>query len=330
MVAASTAAGVTALTAWPVLLLLRHSHVIDSPGSRSSHLVPTPRGGGIAVMLGVCVATVGFSHSAVVGMVVGAAAILGLIGLFEDLRGVSQLIRAIAQTVVIAAASSGLLHGHVKTVPLAVAVTAATLASVAYTNAFNFMDGINGISCIQTILAGAVYLGLGAHVHDRALQITAATAVGAAVGFLPWNAPAARMFLGDVGSYGLGGLLALLAVRALADGITPLAVIGPLVLYFADTGVTLARRILHREPWYLPHRTHVYQRLTEHPLTHVQVDVIVGVVIAVCGVLSSLSLGSSHWLQALLAVLVVLVTATYLALPHLMDGARRAGRPQTI
>ena len=84
---------------------------------------------------------------------------------------------------------------------------------------------------------------------------------GAAVGFLPFNYPRARAFLGDVGSYGLGAFLASAAMVALAKGIPVVIVVGPFVLYVADVGITLSRRAIRGEHLFTAHREHIYQQL---------------------------------------------------------------------
>jgi UDP-N-acetylmuramyl pentapeptide phosphotransferase/UDP-N-acetylglucosamine-1-phosphate transferase len=115
------------------------------------------------------------------------------------------------------------------------------------------------------------------------------TVAAAALTFLPWNAGRARIFLGDVGSYGLGGALGAMAAYAVLHGVAIEAALFPLALYLADTGWTLLRRIRAREPWYRAHRWHIYQRLTDAGFSHSQVafgTAAVAIVLSVCGLLS--------------------------------------------
>ena len=114
---------------------------------------------------------------------------------------------------------------------------------VGYVNAFNFMDGINGISAAQTIVAGVFWWALGSGEQLDGLSTGSAIVVGATLAFVPFNFPKARVFLGDVGSYFLGAWLAVLAVMALRADVTPEAVLAPLGIYLADTGATIARRV---------------------------------------------------------------------------------------
>src|SRR5262249_3675175 len=114
---------------------------------------------------------------------------------------------------------------------------------VGYVNAFNFMDGINGISVAQIVAAGLAWGMVGAWEDQADLVGASFGLVGAALAFMPFNFPNARVFLGDVGSYFFGGWLAVLAVASLSWGLTVEMALAPLLLYACDTGVTLLRRI---------------------------------------------------------------------------------------
>ena len=138
-------------------------------------------------------------------------------------------------------------------------------------NAFNFMDGVNGISGAHALIAGVVYALLGWWQHDGFLVPAGAAVAAGALAFLPWNAGQARVFLGDAGSYALGAALAVLAAYALVRGVPVEAVLGPLALYLADTAWTLQRRIRAGERWLEPHRTHIYQRWCDAGWSHQRV-----------------------------------------------------------
>jgi UDP-N-acetylmuramyl pentapeptide phosphotransferase/UDP-N-acetylglucosamine-1-phosphate transferase len=144
---------------------------------------------------------------------------------------------------------------------------------VGYTNAFNFMDGINGISGMQAIISGsgvAIMAVLVDQAELHSIALAAALVAGSAVGFLPHNFPRARVFMGDVGSVPIGFVTAGLGVVfAFKAGFWLLL---PLVLlhsnYILDTSITLLRRIARGEKWYLPHREHFYQRLIRSGFSH--------------------------------------------------------------
>ncbi len=128
-------------------------------------------------------------------------------------------------------------------------------------NVVNFMDGINGITALTMLVWGATALLVGAVHGGPELAVIGAATAGAALGFLPWNAPHARLFLGDVGSY-LFGALAAGGVLLAATGQAPVSLIlAPLMIFGADTAVTLVKRAIRRAPLTVAHREHTYQRL---------------------------------------------------------------------
>jgi UDP-N-acetylmuramyl pentapeptide phosphotransferase/UDP-N-acetylglucosamine-1-phosphate transferase len=194
---------------------------------------------------------------------------------------------------------------------------------VAFVNAFNFMDGINGISVAQAGAAALVWWLVAEATAARGLGEAAAVAGAAALGFLPLNFPRARVFLGDVGSYFLGAWLALVVVVGIRSGITVEAMVAPLSLYIADTALTLLRRVQHGARWAEPHRDHAYQQLVQLGWSHARVTVLVFALTALCGALGAVSqLGSPH--SRLVAdVTIATVLGGYLALPRWVRSARR-------
>ena len=322
------AAAATAALMPPVLYLLRRWSVLDHPNSRSSHEQPTPRGGGIGPAVG-GLAALATSH-ALTGAprtaLALAAAGLGLVGLMDDLRAnLSPLVRFVLQLAV-AALTLPFVAQHLggPSAWKVVFAGGAVLWLVAYVNAFNFMDGINGISAMQAFVAGSFWWVLGSIESQPDFAAGGAIVAGAALAFAPYNFPRARVFLGDVGSYFLGGWLAVLVVIGLRAGMPPEAVIMPVGLYLADTGMTLLRRVRRREPWYLPHRDHVYQRLTRHGWSHARVTLIVGAVIALCSLLGLASRSGLAWRVAGDAA-AGLVLLGYLWAPRLLERTRPQG-----
>lgn len=306
------------------LLALRRGQVLDHPSPRSSHASPVPRGGGIAPAVGALVALVA---AASVGSgdrwtICLGAGVFGLVGLLEDLVGVPALRRLAAQVVVAALVAALLLHrvSGPAVGRLAVAVLV-VLWLVGFVNAFNFMDGIDGISVVQAVGAGVTWFLVGNHLHSSTLTVGGAVAAGAALGFAPFNLPRARMFLGDVGSYFLGAWLAVVAVVGLRAGVPPEAVLAPLTLYAADTGTTLLRRVARGERWYLPHRDHAYQRLGDAGWSHLQASAVVGACIAACGALGAVSLSGSVPARVAADVAVAAVLAGYLLAPRWVNRA---------
>jgi UDP-GlcNAc:undecaprenyl-phosphate GlcNAc-1-phosphate transferase len=284
-VLAALVCGAIVVVAEPVTIaLLRRMAVMDVPGGRSSHTRPTPRGGGAPIALGLVVAVVLADGRAGIPFA-AAVAFFGALGLLDDLRSLPALGRLASQLgggAVVAA----LLVAPVP-MPAVLMAAAALLTAVwvaGFVNAFNFMDGVNGISAAHAMVGGVAYACVGEWRQDR-LLVTAGLAVAlGACAFLPWNAGRARVFLGDVGSYSLGAALAVLAAWSVLRGIPAEAAIGPLALYLADTAWTLQRRIRRGERPFEAHRTHIYQRWCDVGWSHQEVTLVT----AACTVLLSL------------------------------------------
>lgn len=327
LVSANLAFIVALLAGPPVVAALRRLQVIDHPSDRSSHVVPTPRGGGLTLAAGALTAAVlvpAFAGSARTGLLVAAIG-FGLIGLTEDFRGVRPLPRLTLQFAVASISLVWLLDGLGG--PLAWKLffgLGCLLWLVSYTNAFNFMDGINGISAAQALVAGGAWLAIG---HTQGVPVLAgggALVAAAALGFLPFNFPNAKMFMGDVGAYFLGAWLAALAVVGLRAGIAPEAVLAPLAVYLTDTSTTMVRRHRAGEAWYTAHRKHAYQRLTQLGWSHADTTVAVASVMATCSILGAMSLTNSLVLRVVADAALVAVLAMYVASPRLVAKAKPA------
>ena len=154
-------------------------------------------------------------------------------------------------------------------------IPAGAFACVYYVNAFNFMDGINGISVAQSVVGGT-HLAVVGYLIDSDLVMTIGVACAVAVAaFAPWNVPRARMFLGDIGSYFLGFLLAATALAAVTSGAPVLLVAAPFSLYVLDTATTLGRRMRRGVRITDAHREHAFQRLVTSGRPHSVVSLLV-------------------------------------------------------
>jgi len=305
--------------------LLRRAAVIDVPGRRSSHTVPTPRGGGAPVAAGL-LAAAALIHTATAAAFGLAVAVFAIVGLTEDLRGLSVgrrlALQAAGATLVATVLVSGLA--------LPLAALAAAMAGVAvwlmgYANAFNFMDGVNGISGAHALIGGVACAYLGWWSRDAFLVPAGAAVAASALAFLPWNAGRARVCLGDVGSYGLGAALSVLAAYAVIRGIPVEAALGPLALYVADTAWTLQRRIRAGERFLEPHHSHTYQRWCEAGWSHQRVTVVAAAVTAVLSLLGAASLAGPPALRVLADAVGAGVLITYLRSPALLMRRAAAG-----
>jgi UDP-N-acetylmuramyl pentapeptide phosphotransferase/UDP-N-acetylglucosamine-1-phosphate transferase len=301
----------TTLAVAPIVrcLLVRHGSM-DIPNHRSSHTVPVPRGGGIACALGVAAGIAATGRAALVPRrtSLGLAA-LTLTGLADDQIGhLHPVVRLVVQA--LAGASFG------PAVPL---IPASSLATAGVVNVVNFMDGINGISGGTAIVWGVYALSAGREVQDPMLQTIGATTAGAGLGFLPWNAPKAQLFLGDVGSYLLGGLMAAGITHASPRPTVAWRVAAPLLPYAVDASQALIRRALSGEPLTEAHRGHVYQRLVdERGLSHAQASMLHASVATLMGALAR------RPPSAITAVTIVTCLSMYLASPtiiRLLEGS---------
>jgi UDP-GlcNAc:undecaprenyl-phosphate GlcNAc-1-phosphate transferase len=322
---AVAACGATVLAAEPLtILLLRRLAVLDVPGARSSHSVPTPRGGGAPIAAGliaaVLIAPGGGQARLALAFAIG---FFGLIGLLDDLRGLPVMSRIVLQAagaVAVAAVLVSSLPRPAVTLAVAAAATATWLAC--FVNAFNFMDGVNGISGAHALIGGIAYACLAAWRRDG-FCVAAGLALAAGAGaFLPWNAGQAQVFLGDVGSYAIGAALAVLAVRLVLLGVPADAVAGPVALYIADVAWTLQRRIRRGERWLQSHRTHVYQRWCDVGWSHQEVTVLTSALTVLLCLLGVAGLHGGMAARAGADLAGVTVLVTYLCSPGLF---RRMG-----
>jgi len=301
----------TGLILQPILIpWLRRRGVMDVPNHRSSHAVVTPRGGGIAVLvaLGVGLAVAQITWQC--WLVYLGAVALGLLGLLDDFGGVDARLRLVALLAV------GAIGGAVldSPAPVLLAIPIMAFWTAAYVNAFNFMDGINGISALSGMVAGLSYVAMGVQYSSSALAALGAALFGACLSFLPFNLPRARVFLGDVGSYGLGFSIAGSAWLAWAAGVPPLLALAPTLVYVADTGWTLVRRARAGAPLMEAHREHAYQRLVAGGLSHAHVSLgvaatSVGVVLAAWAGMRFGILGVALSVTAIAAILAVYLWA---------------------
>lgn len=297
---------VCALVLTAVLVpLLRRAQFMDVPNHRSSHALPVPRGGGLAVvtaLVAVAALTVDLD-AALVGLLV-TTALLACVGFADDLRSLPSAGRLLAQVVAAACLAVLLIsEGGVSWWWLPIFV----LGLASYVNAFNFMDGINGISSLTAAAVGLWWAWAGSAEGHTTLATLGYVLAGVAIGFLPWNAPRARVFLGDVGSYGIGFFVAGLSVLAVSDGFPWWWALAPLVVYGADTGSVLVKRAHAGKPLTEAHREHVYQRLVDRGWPHLaSASLCAGATALVC-VVTGMADTSLVWWTVLACAAVVVV-----------------------
>ncbi len=291
--------------------------LIDQPGERRSHEVATPRGGGIAIVIAALVAACALAlhrpgdapllAAFGVGLVLVAA-----IGWLDDHRPLSPWWRLLVHAA--AAALLALAVGdvyHSLWLGLVAFVAAMTL-----TNVWNFMDGINGLAASQAAMVAA---GLAA-IAGGSWGLLGVAVAAACVGFLPFNFPKARIFLGDVGSGSIGFCLAALVVVAGARlGARSWVVLLPLSVFLVDASLTLLRRLLRGERWWTPHTQHAYQ-VWARRVGHTRVT------LAYAGATAA-ALVLTFWLasQPEMAFITGITLAWYICCAFLWVGLQKAG-----
>jgi Fuc2NAc and GlcNAc transferase len=298
--------------------------LLDLPNERSSHTTPTPRGGGLAIVLvvlgGITLLAATGELDPMTGVaLVGGGGLIALVGWMDDRRQVPAALRLLCQ---IGAAMwavawlGGMPTLDFGTGSASLGVGGAVLATVAIVwaiNFYNFMDGIDGLAAGEAASAGLAATALLAWGHSD-LAAAAIIVAGAAAGFLPWNWERARIFMGDVGSGFLGFMFGALALASENSGAIPTLVWLLLVgAFFADATVTLFRRIFRREPWYTAHRAHAYQRAVQAGWSHGRVTVIVLLLNLGLAALAWIATRSPELLPRLLLLAGVILGGLYLA-----------------
>jgi len=247
----------------PVIIrILERNGVLDYPNARSAHTGAVPRGGG--VILVICFILV---SGLIVGFpLFGFIAVISMtcLGGADDLHPLKPMIRLAIQIAIATAAAAALYSDYLYGKgPGILFMFAAGATLVFLVNAVNFMDGIDGISGLFGALAGGWFLWLGVAMGGPNLAVDGAALAGASLAFLIFNVHPARVFLGDVGSYGLGAIIFVLIVLATHLGAPWWLASAPMHLYACDVLMTLLRRAWSRRSLLSAHRDHAYQRLLD-------------------------------------------------------------------
>jgi Fuc2NAc and GlcNAc transferase len=273
---------------------------MDRPNERSLHVYPVARGGGVAILAAVCVAyalNAGLILPRGAFAVVLSTALLAVVGLWDDRASLSPFARLgfqAAAGVAVLATYGGLTHLPLPE-PLGYALgPLGTLLAfvwiVAVVNFYNFLDGIDGLAASQGVLTGAA---IALCSWDAFAATTGAALAGACAGFLIFNWPPARLFMGDVGSGTLGFVFAvapLLAPTPAERSAGILVVALSLWLFLADATWTLLRRARRGARWYEAHREHLYQQLVLSGWSHGRVTTLL-----VAAAVVPTVLGVSYW-----------------------------------
>ncbi len=264
--------GLTAL----VTMYLRRRALLDVPNERSSHTQPTPRGGGLAVVL---VILAGLGISSALGLIApsialklsGVTVFLAVVSWLDDVRNLGALSRFGSHVVaVILALALTLVEGPFfgGVVPPTLEIILISLGWVWFVNLFNFMDGIDGLAATETIAIGLGCILVNLSVEFNLLLVTVCTImIASASGFLRFNWNPAKVFLGDVGSIPIGFLCGWALLDLASQGYGVAAIILSLV-FLADATLTLFKRLFRGEKIWQAHRQHFYQQAVQRGMTH--------------------------------------------------------------
>jgi UDP-N-acetylmuramyl pentapeptide phosphotransferase/UDP-N-acetylglucosamine-1-phosphate transferase len=326
LIAAVLAASISAVliqATRPMLLRV----AMAKPNARSSHRIPTPQGGGIAVTVatllagGAAIAFAGTPALTIPFTVFAACVFIAVVGFADDVRSLPVvprlLLQAAAVAAVVFAAPDDLRI--IPACPIWLERAMALVAGLWFVNLVNFMDGLDLITTAEAVPVTVAVALLGIFgLVPTSTTIVAAALCGALLGFAPFNRPVARIFLGDVGSLPIGLLLGWCLLELAWHQQFAAALLLPLY-YLTDATLTLLRRMARREPFWAAHRSHYYQRATDNGFT---VWRVVGEVFALNVVLALLAIASVV-LNSLAADIVLLLAGALAVAALLYRFSRR-------
>lgn len=303
--------------------------LVDIPNERSSHSSPTPRGGGLAILItvlgGIVLAgTMRWITLDLALALAGGGAMITAVGWIDDHRDVPARIRFAVQ---VAAAGWAIywLHG-IPTLSIGVAsvhlgflgTILGILGIVWAINLYNFIDGIDGLAAGEAIstgtIGGLILLAMG---HTGLAMISLLIAAASA-GFLPLNWAPAKLFMGDVGSGTLGYLFAVLSIASENAGAVPVLIWVLLLGAFVfDATVTLCRRVANGEHWYQAHHSHAYQRMVQAGRSHAQVSSMILGINLVLAVLAIVAWRRPSFFLIAIGAGTILLAALYLSVERI-------------
>ncbi len=337
---------VSLLTAGPLVVLISalmtgmlrrlalRAGMMDVPNERSSHSQPTPRGGGLSICL--CVlgalpvlyAAGWLSRGS--ALAIGCGGILvSVIGWLEDRHGVALIWRALGYLAAAALALYFLLHagassGGVNFRPRYLLYVLGIPAMGWLINLYNFMDGTDALAGVETVTAAtwaALFFFYAGQTGPAWICIVLSAA---SIGFLYWNWPPARIFMGDSGSCFVGFTFGVLAVIGWRSGAVPLSAWCILLAVFiCDSSLTLLKRVVAGEKWYTPHRSHAYQILVQSGMTHRRLALYTaGINFLLLGPLAGIAL-YIHALPAAAGTVFAAASVTWAIVQHNTPGGQK-------
>ncbi len=298
--------------------------LIDIPNARSSHNKPTPKGGGLGMVLGVFAAiAAGFLINLIDSrieylLLISSFLAMAVLGFYSDRFNIPAFIRLILQVVIAAIIVYSMKNSLSSFEILGYRVTIGHLGVflgivwlVGITNFYNFMDGIDGLAAMQGIISGIAIAVFGIILGRQEVTFLGLILFGAVSGYLFFNITRAKIFMGDVGSYFLGFYIASIG---LIDNrlLVPVALL--LGVFIFDTVVTLITRIIRKEIWYEAHRSHFYQRAVSLEYSHVRVTFAISLITVLLAVIACAYLLEQ---SSSIRILLIAVTITVLVISAL-------------
>lgn len=312
--------------------------ILDYPNARSLHNKPIPRTGGLAIWVGMATGMVvahrwvdGWSEF---GWIAVSALVVGIVSLIDDRFHVPAGPRLVTHLIAGGILLSGGfilesigLPGVTLDLPPAVGVAISLLFVVWMTNLYNFMDGMDGFAAGMGLIGFGTFSLLGWWAGEALFAYTSAVIAAASAGFLVFNFPPARIFMGDSGSSALGFLAASLMLWAADYDIFPLWV-GVLIFspFIVDATVTLVRRLLRYEKLWLPHREHYYQRIVQFGWGHRKTVLAEYVLMVACAASGIVAVYLDPYGQRIIIVLSIALYAGIMFAVMELENARTTTR----
>ena len=284
--------------------------LIDIPTERSSHLYPTPRGGGIGIWLSFIVTGIFFTHQTVFTIIAG---IIGLIGFVDDRVALSAKVRLLFQTLLSVIAIT-LFSGLPQTATAALLFVLFIIFITGTSNFYNFMDGINGIAGLTGVVAFGLLSFFSFFIRkEPEIALMSISLASACLGFLPLNIPRAKVFMGNIGSIFLGFVFGSFVVKLSVDISVFLCLVMFLSMFYADAILTISVRWSRGENLMKAHRSHLYQYLSnELRLKHWIVSAIYAVVQFIVGLFALSAYGKGLiWQLGVFSIFSIIFLVSY-------------------
>lgn len=315
--ASALLAAVVCMIALRLILGTRIASVaVDRPNARSMHERPTPRIGGLAILAGFAAAVTLFRPDLPMSLWIGLV-LLFVVSIVDDVRSLGAALRLPLHLLAAGIAVSGALPDAGWTV-----LVPTTLLLGWMINLYNFMDGSDGLAGGQAAFGFGAYALAAIAGGDTAIALCAAAIVGSACGFLAYNFPPARIFMGDAGSTTLGFLAGALGVIGVARGVwSPLFPLIAFLPFVFDASATLATRLARGSRVWEAHREHAYQRLNMSGFGHRRTAFVYWALMVLCAVAALVTRDDGS-----LAAIALLIIGGYLYARIQLDWHRRAAR----